>query len=130
MSVLNHAEVPFTHLPGLAHQTLAGPEHGLKTLEVWMQTIAPGSGTPVHRHACEEVIVVLRGAGRLTLEGVERDFGPQSTLHIPPDAVHQIVNTSAEEMHLVAALGQAPVRVMTPEGERIPLPWQGASSAP
>ena len=83
MPVIKHNEVKTFSLPGLEHQTVAGPEHGMRTLEVWVQTIAPGSGTPVHRHACEEAIVVLGGSGRLTVDGRETDFGPHSTLQIP-----------------------------------------------
>ena len=36
----------------------------------------------------------------------------------------QIVNTGTEEMFLVAALGQAPVRVCTADNQQMPLPWQ------
>jgi hypothetical protein len=38
--------------------------------------------------------------------------------------VHQIVNTSAVEMKLVAALGMAPVRVRDADGAALPVPWQ------
>jgi mannose-6-phosphate isomerase-like protein (cupin superfamily) len=124
MPVLNNNTVQHFQIPGLDHQTLAGPEYGFKTLEMWMQTIAPGSGTPVHRHACEEAIVILRGSGQCTVNGVTTDFGPNSTLQIPPDAIHQIVNTGTEDMFLVAALGQAPVRVCTADNQHMPLPWQ------
>lgn len=89
-----------------------------------MQTIAPGAGTPVHRHACEEVIVVLRGSGKVTIESEETTFGANSTIIVPPDAVHQLVNSDPEEMFLFGALGITPVRVTTAEGETIPLPWQ------
>jgi quercetin dioxygenase-like cupin family protein len=126
MSVIRNELLPSFSLPGLQHQTVAGPEHGLRTLEMWVQHIAPGTGTPVHRHNCEEVILVLRGSGRLHLSGEELDFSANSTLQIPPDAVHQIINTGSEEMFLVAALGQAPVRVYTADRQPIPLPWQQA----
>jgi mannose-6-phosphate isomerase-like protein (cupin superfamily) len=95
-------------------------------MEVWHQTMAPGAATPVHRHVCEEVIVILAGSGRLDLEGASHDFRADSTLIVPPDAVHQIVNTGREDLVLVAALGAAPVRVRTGEGEPLPLPWQEA----
>ncbi len=124
MPVVQNDTIKKFAIPGLEHQTLAGPEHGMKTLEMWMQTIQPGSGTPVHRHACEEAIVVLRGSGRLTVEGEDIDFGPNSTLQIPSDAIHQIVNTGTEDMFMIAALGQAPVKVCTAENEHMPLPWQ------
>jgi quercetin dioxygenase-like cupin family protein len=124
MPVLDNTTIPRFNLPGLTHQTIAGPEHGLKSFEMWMQTIAPGAGTPVHRHDCEEAILILRGSGRCTVEGVDTDFGPNSTLHIPRNAVHQIVNTGTEEMFLVATLGQVPVKVCTADNQHLPLPWQ------
>ena len=124
MPVMQNDTIPRFQIPGLDHQTLAGPEHGMKTLEMWMQTIAPGAGTPVHRHNCEEAIVILRGSGQCTIDGVTTNFGPNSTLQIPPDVIHQIVNTGTEDMFLVAALGQAPVRVCTADDQHMPLPWQ------
>lgn len=124
MSVLQHARIEKFHLPGLTHQTLASQQQGVRGLEVWLQTVAPGAATPVHRHNCEEVIVVLRGSGRITMAGEEMTFGANSTIIVPPDAVHQLVNSGTEEMLLIGALGMSPVNVTTAEGEPIPLPWQ------
>lgn len=124
MSVVANTTVPKFHIPGIEHQTVAGPEHGMKTLEMWVQTIAPGGGTPMHRHACEEAILVLTGSGQCTINGETTAFGPNSTLRIASDAIHQILNTGSEEMRIVAALGQAPVRVCTAENQHMPLPWQ------
>ncbi|WP_437677077.1 cupin domain-containing protein [Sorangium sp. So ce131] len=123
MTVLNIASIEKLHLPGLTHQTLAGPRDGLRSVEVWMQTIAPGAQTPRHRHACEEVVVVLSGSGTCEIDGTTLTFGPGSTLILPANVPHQIANTGADEMQVVAALGAAPVTVETPAGERIALPW-------
>lgn len=39
-------------IPGLVHITLAGRKaHGMKGLELWMSTLAPGGATPIHRWA-------------------------------------------------------------------------------
>ncbi len=111
-------------LPGLNHRTLAGPEHGLKSLEVWGQTIAPGAGTPVHRHACEEAIVILEGNGTLTINGEATNFGAHSTLIIPADTIHQIVNSGTTPMVIIAALSMAPVKVRHADDNPMPLPWQ------
>jgi mannose-6-phosphate isomerase-like protein (cupin superfamily) len=124
MAVFDNAAIRKVGLPGLEHQTLASREQGVNGMEVWMQTVAPGAGTPVHRHECEEVIVVLRGSGQVTIEGEETRFGPNSTIIVPPDASHQLVNSGAEEMFLIGVLGVTPVKVTTAEGEMIPLPWQ------
>lgn len=123
MAILDHTTIDALALPGLVHQTLAGPRDGLRDLEVWMQTIAPGAGTPVHRHDCEEVIVVLRGSGELELEGKVETFGPGSTIIVPRNAIHRLTNTGPDEMLAVAALAAAPVTVTTADGERMPLPW-------
>ncbi len=71
MAVINNATLRKFSLPGLEHQTLAARGMGVNVMEVWMQTIAPGAATPVHRHACEGVIVILRGSGLVTIEGKE-----------------------------------------------------------
>jgi mannose-6-phosphate isomerase-like protein (cupin superfamily) len=123
MPIIDNNELEVLELPGLRHQTIAGHEQGVKTMEVWSQTMAPGAVTPVHRHACEEVILVLSGHGECMVGDKIHAFGPNSTLIVEPDVVHQIVNTSGEEMRLVAALGMAPVRVRTADGEAMPLPW-------
>ena len=121
-----HSEGVTEHqLPGLSHRTVAGPRQGLESLEVWVQTVAPGAATPVHRHDCEEAIVVLQGSGVLHLSGREQPFGPGDTLVIPRDAVHQVVASDAEPLRIVAALSTAPVRVHSAENEHIPLPWDG-----
>jgi quercetin dioxygenase-like cupin family protein len=124
MPVVNNASQPSFALPGLNHRTLAGPDHGMKNLEVWGQTIDAGSSTPVHRHACEEAIVILEGAGTLTVNGEQSNFGPNSTLIIPADAVHQIVNSGNDKMVLIAALSMAPVKVRHEDNQAMPLPWQ------
>lgn len=96
----------------------------MKGLEVWGQMIEAGAATPVHRHACEEAIVILEGSGTLTIEGQETAFGPNSTLIIPADVIHQIVNTGNTKMVLIAALSTAPVQVRDADNAAMPLPWQ------
>jgi len=128
MPIIDNAELEKHELPGLRHRTIGGHKQGVKSMEVWSQTIAPRSATPVHRHACEEVILILSGVGTCTIDGEIHTFGPDSTLIIAPDAVHQIVNTSDEEMHLVAALGMSPVRVQSGDGAAIPLPWDAPAN--
>jgi mannose-6-phosphate isomerase-like protein (cupin superfamily) len=124
MPVINNIELETLELPGLRHQTIGGRKQGVRTMEVWLQTMAPGAATPVHCHACEEVILVLSGSGTCSVGAETFTFGPNSTLILEPDVVHQIVNTSNEEMKLVAALGMAPVRVKTADGAALPLPWE------
>ncbi len=124
MPVVNNASLTEFNLPGLNHRTFAGPEHGMKNLEVWGQVIEAGAATPVHRHACEEAIVILEGSGTLTIEGKDTAFGPNSTLIIPADVIHQIANTGDTKMVVIAALSAAPVKVRHADDAAMPLPWQ------
>jgi quercetin dioxygenase-like cupin family protein len=123
MPIRLHASIPLMELPGLRHRTLAGPRDGLRTMEVWRQTIAPGAETPWHRHDCEEVIVILAGRGRLDIQGMSQTFGADSSLILPANLVHRLANDGDAPLELIGVLGMAPVRVETPAGERIALPW-------
>jgi mannose-6-phosphate isomerase-like protein (cupin superfamily) len=111
-------------LPGIEHATLAGGDDGLTRLSVWRQSMAPGGATPPHRHDCEEVVVVTAGSGELHIDGKVIAFGPDSTLIIPPDAPHRIVNTGADTLVTLAVFSASPVEVHLPDGERIALPWR------
>jgi mannose-6-phosphate isomerase-like protein (cupin superfamily) len=123
MYVLDNARRPAASLPGLTHHTLAGSDQGLAHLSLWRQTIAPGGATPPHCHDCEEVVIVESGSGELRIDGASHAFGPDSTLVIPRNADHQIVNTGSEPLRLTAAFSTSPVEVFLPDGQAFPLPW-------
>lgn len=124
MYVTRHADRPEAALPGLRNRTVAGSRDGLSRLSVWKNTIDPGHATPPHRHDCEEVVVVLRGSGSLVVGEQRIAFGPDSTLVVPPDAPHQIVNDGTEPLELVASFSVTPVRVTFPDGTPLELPWE------
>lgn len=69
-------------------------------VEVWLQTFSPGSRTPIHRHSCEEVFIVLKGSGTLYLASssdgkypgnpLEHSIFSNSTFHIAVNDAHQV----------------------------------------
>ncbi len=123
MPVIDNRNVKTYNVPGMIHQSVANRDAGVNTMEVWKQTMRPGAATPVHCHDCEEVIVVVKGSGTVTIEGEATEFGPDSTLILPPNAVHQIVNTGDEELFFIASLGMGPVRLKTADGQPAERPW-------
>lgn len=123
MHVNRNAASSRHRLPGLEHQTLAGKRDGLGGFEIWRQTIEAGASTPVHRHDCEEAIVILAGRGVCRFEGRELSFAADDTLVIPRNVTHQICNTGDEGLYIMATLGMSPVLVETADGEHLPLPW-------
>jgi mannose-6-phosphate isomerase-like protein (cupin superfamily) len=123
MTVIDNASREKATLPGIEHLTLAGSAQGLARLSMWRQSMAPGSATPPHCHDCEEVVLVLEGGGEVQIGDERFDFGPDSTLVLPPNVPHQIFNTGAVPLKTVAAFSSTPVGTFLPQGERLELPW-------
>jgi len=124
MEIINNELLKTFNLPGLVHKTLSDNKNGNNSFEVWMQTVEPNAATPIHKHNCNEVIIILKGSGTLITENKEVKFTANSTLFISPDEVHQLINTGDEPIDLLGCLGMSPVEVYSPDNILIPLPWQ------
>lgn len=124
MFVIENSTRPATGLPGIHHQTLIDAADGVPGLALWRQTLAPGAVTPPHRHDCDEVVVVARGRGEVRYAGRAVTFGPDTTLVLPAREAHQIVNTGAEPIELIAAFAAGDPAAYDADGRRIPLPWE------
>ncbi|KAL6505095.1 actin binding protein [Orobanche gracilis] len=119
-------------IPGLSHMTIAGAVmHGFKEIEMWLQTLAPGAGTPIHRHSCEEIFLVLKGSGTLFLapnSHLKYPGSPQkfpifanSTFHVPVNDAHQIWNTNEhEDLHFLVVISRPPMKVFIYEDWSVP----------
>ncbi|KAG0630636.1 hypothetical protein M758_1G193500, partial [Ceratodon purpureus] len=99
----------------LSHKIVAGAVH-YSTKE----TIASHGRTPIHWHACEEVVITLEGYGTFYLsDGHDPDLPgkhqetpiyPNSTFTMPVNSVHQEWNThEAEDMHLIITISKPPL---------------------
>ncbi|KAG0482379.1 hypothetical protein HPP92_010463 [Vanilla planifolia] len=122
--VRNISEMPQKNFGrgGLSHITIAGSVlHGMKEVEVWLQTFAPGTRTPIHRHSCEEVFVVLRGMGTVLLGSSSHKYPGQpqefpiysnSTFSVPVNEPHQVWNKDEhEDLQMLAVISRPPVKV-------------------
>lgn len=119
LSEISHGNVVY---PGMQRIVLAGTnEHGMKEVEVWMLTWAPGSGTPIHKDVSEEVFTILKGSGTLYVSpasdalfpGKPQSFPiyPNSTFIVPWDSVHQVLNTmDSGDLQVVVALSNPPMK--------------------
>ncbi|XP_021858437.1 auxin-binding protein T85 isoform X2 [Spinacia oleracea] len=117
---------------GLSHITLAGSLiHGMKEIEIWLQTFSPGSHTPIHRHSCEEVFVVLKGTGTLYLASDSHRKYPDnpkmypvfanSTFIVPVNDAHQVWNTDdSEDLQMLVIVSRPPVKVFIYEDWSMP----------
>lgn len=55
--LVENAQVKKFQIPGIVQQTLAGPEYGIKTLEVWLVTLAPGAEMGPSHHNSDAACV-------------------------------------------------------------------------
>ncbi|KAJ4784978.1 Auxin-binding protein [Rhynchospora pubera] len=121
--VRNISEIPSGNYgrDGLSHITIAGAvAHGMKEVEVWLHTFAPGARTPIHRHSCEEVFVVLKGAGTLLLGSsssnspgtpLEFKIHANSTFTVPINDPHQVWNTNEhEDLQVFVIISRPPIK--------------------
>jgi mannose-6-phosphate isomerase-like protein (cupin superfamily) len=111
-------------LPGIDHATLAGSANGLHEMSIWQQSVAPGAGTPPHRHDCEEVVLCTAGEGELLIAGKTERFGANMTVMIPANVEHQIISVGQAPLQFTAILSMTPVEAQFPNGEAIKLPWR------
>lgn len=132
--VRNMSELPQSNYgrEGLSHITLAGSLiHGMKDIEIWLQTFSPGSHTPIHRHSCEEVFVILKGSGTLYLASDSHGKYPghpkafpiyaNSTFIVPVNDAHQVWNTNdTEDLQMLVILSRPPVKVFIYEDWSMP----------
>jgi mannose-6-phosphate isomerase-like protein (cupin superfamily) len=106
--IVNNAQVRKFYFPDLVQQTLAGPETGLQTFEVWLMTLKAGSESAPHHHPGEVVWVILKGSGRATVAGEVVQVGSNTTISIPAGACRQLINTGSDEMVMLTIRGMIP----------------------
>lgn len=89
-------------LPGRSAVELVPGPAGEGQVTLRKVTIPPqASGTPgrgPHRHDCEEVMVVLAGAGTFTADGQDVLVGPGDVIVVSPGEPHQTRNTGASDL--------------------------------
>ncbi|HXV57838.1 MAG TPA: cupin domain-containing protein [Gaiellaceae bacterium] len=70
---------------GVAARAVHGGETTMAVVE-----LDPGSLVPEHRHANEQLGLVLRGSVSFRVADETRDLGPGSTWRISPDLPHEV----------------------------------------
>ncbi|WP_179959310.1 hypothetical protein [Marinobacter changyiensis] len=69
-------------------------------------------------------MLCLGGRGELRIDNREAyPFGPDSTVIIPRNALHQIFSVGTEDLQFIAIFSATPVEAYFPDGGYIELPW-------
>ena len=79
------------------HSTAFGRLVTGQHIEVGVLRYRAGEGATTHSHPHEQIIIVLSGTMRFTIEDESTETGPGSAVHIPPNIPHSVeVLTDAE----------------------------------
>ena len=57
----------------------------------------PGAAIGLHKHNCEETVMVLDGNAVAEIDGARHHLGPNDTTWIPADIPHRFINASDTE---------------------------------
>ncbi len=110
MDIVNRTDAqPFITKDGSEiRELLAYRNSAIRNQSLAEATIAVGASTQEHYHPqSEEIYYILRGAGRMKLDGELREVGPFDAIAIPPGAHHKIWNTGAEPLVLLCCCAPA-----------------------
>ncbi|CAG8116409.1 unnamed protein product [Penicillium salamii] len=78
------------------HTLISSPKTNSTDLSAGIATCPPSTGhLCAHRHTQAEIYHVLDGVGEVTIDGVKSMVSAGSTVFIPSDAEHGIVNTGS-----------------------------------
>jgi mannose-6-phosphate isomerase-like protein (cupin superfamily) len=87
-----------------SHLLLAQGQFGSRHLAITWVDCPPGSEQPVHVHAdSEQVYVIVRGSGTMTVGDETRRVGPGTLVFIPAGAAHAIRNDGPDPLTYVSA---------------------------
>jgi mannose-6-phosphate isomerase-like protein (cupin superfamily) len=88
-----------------SHFLLDAGDLGSRNLAVTWVDVAPGAKQKSHSHEdSEQVYVIVRGSGRMTVAGDQEQVGPGDLVFIPPATDHSIVNDGSEPLVYVSAM--------------------------
>jgi quercetin dioxygenase-like cupin family protein len=118
-----HRPATHTHeLESTRFTTLAAPSTGSQEASVWQVEIQPGTDPVPHELTREEVVVILSGTARASLNAKIDEVGAGGTIVIPADTPFSLTASGSEPLVALAYLpvgGQARIQ----DHEPFTPPW-------
>jgi len=102
--IVHEGDIDEVALPGRNMRWLVNAERlGAQHLSVCIIRVAPGEKVrPAHAHPNgEELIYVIRGSGRVVVDGAVEAVKEGAAVLFPQGSVHMLQNTGGEEMKVI-----------------------------
>ena len=122
MPVIRAAQSVVHQMPGTSFTSYASPARGSRELCAWRIEIPGGTEGVPHHVSREEVLYVLGGTLRVTLDGAAEDAGPGDVVLVPAGARFGASNLATEPATawVTTTAGFAGV---LPDGSWVTPPW-------
>ena len=75
-----------------------GPEDGVPNYVMLYAEHEPGGSSPLHTHPWEHEAFIIEGEGTLTCDGESYPIRKGDAVLVPPESLHQFVNTGSEPL--------------------------------
>jgi len=97
MPVIKHSELKQTPVDmdgakAVTKKIPVGAKEGWDGYTMRVFTISPGGFTPKHSHDWEHVNHIVRGRGKLMINGAHHDMNEKDFALVPPNTEHQFSN--------------------------------------
>ena len=111
--------------PGVVTRMMVSARTGASQLCIFEQWVEPGAGAPMHDHPVEEVLRVLAGIARVTLNGETASVAAGQAILVPPHSPHAFVNDGPAQLHLQVTLASAVFEARQSDTSEVERRWQG-----
>ena len=89
---------------GVNARVLISKQDGAPTCSMRMFELAEGGCTFRHIHNYEHVVFIIEGNGELFFEGNTSELKAGNAVFVPPNKLHQFINTGNEKMRLLCII--------------------------
>lgn len=86
---------------GVSKKVPIGAQEGWDGYTLRTFTLEPGGHTPKHTHDWEHVNYVIKGKGRLLVDGEVQDIKEKDFAFVPPNTEHQFTNPHEEAFEFI-----------------------------
>jgi putative monooxygenase len=110
---------------------LVGPRIGATGFLNGITSFGPSAAIPLHKHNCEESVMLLEGHAIAEIGGVRHELKPLDTTWIPADLPHRFINASdTEGMKILWIYARTDAtRTLIETGETRPIAAEHAKAA-
>lgn len=122
MPIIHAPSAPTHELEATRFWQLAAPSKGSSEASVWRVEIAPDADAVPHEHTREEILVIIDGTARVSIDGVVEEVEAGGAIVVPP---HTLFSLAAADGAPLVAIAYLPVggQAKLVDGEPFTPPW-------